>query len=131
MEVLSNYYLVLIKKFDNDRGAAAAACIKAGITKFLDEYKDAVYDALNRKLITEKDIDKAIRGNLWISLKLGLLDGSQDNPYSGIGVTDTVVPWNKPETKELVREATCKSVVLLKNKNNILPLNKKKRWRII
>lgn len=118
------------KKFDNDRGAAAAACIKAGITKFLDEYKDAVYDALNRKLITEKDIDKAIRGNLWISLKLGLLDGSQDNPYSGIGVTDTVAPWNKPETKELVREATRKSVVLLKNKNNLLPLDKKKIKKI-
>ena len=118
------------KKFDNDRGAAAAACIKAGITKFLDEYKDAVYDALNRKLITEKDIDKAIRGNLWISLKLGLLDGSQDNPYSGIGVTDTVAPWNKSETKELVREATRKSVVLLKNKNNLLPLDKKKIKKI-
>ena len=118
------------KKFDNDRGAAAAACIKAGITKFLDEYKDAVYDALNRKLITEKDIDKAIRGNMWISLKLGLLDGSQDNPYSGIGVTDTVAPWNKPETKELVREATRKSVVLLKNKNNLLPLDKKKIKKI-
>lgn len=49
------------KRFNNDRAAAAAACIKAGITKFLDEYKDAVYEALHRKLISVEDIEKAIR----------------------------------------------------------------------
>lgn len=112
------------KRFDNDRAAAAAACIKAGITKFLDEYKDAVYEALHRKLISVEDIEKAIRGNLRISLKLGLLDHTEDNPYAAIGVTDTIAPWSKPETKALVREATLKSVVLLKNKDHLLPLDR-------
>lgn len=118
------------KRFDNDRAAAAAACIKAGITKFLDEYKDAVYEALHRKLISVEDIEKAIRGNLRISLKLGLLDHTEDNPYAAIGVTDTVAPWNKPETKALVREATLKSVVLLKNKDHLLPLDRHKIKKI-
>lgn len=118
------------KRFDNDRAAAAAACIKAGITKFLDEYKDAVYEALHRKLISVEDIEKAIRGNLRISLKLGLLDHTEDNPYAAIGVTDTVAPWSKPETKALVREATLKSVVLLKNKDHLLPLDKHKIKKI-
>lgn len=118
------------KRFDNDRAAAAAACIKAGITKFLDEYKDAVYEALHRKLISVEDIEKAIRGNLRISLKLGLLDHAEDNPYAAIGVTDTVAPWNKPETKALVREATLKSVVLLKNKDHLLPLDRHKIKKI-
>ncbi len=118
------------KRFDNDRAAAAAACIKAGITKFLDEYKDAVYEALHRKLISVEDIEKAIRGNLRISLKLGLLDHAEDNPYAAIGVTDTVAPWSKPETKALVREATLKSVVLLKNKDHLLPLDRHKIKKI-
>ncbi len=118
------------KRFDNDRAAAAAACIKAGITKFLDEYKDAVYEALHRKLISVKDIEKAIRGNLRISLKLGLLDHAEDNPYAAIGVTDTVAPWSKPETKALVREATLKSVVLLKNQDHLLPLDRHKIKKI-
>ena len=118
------------KRFDNDRAAAAAACIKAGITKFLDEYKDAVYEALHRKLISVEDIKKAIRGNLRISLKLGLLDHTEDNPYAAIGVTDTVAPWSKPETKALVREATLKSVVLLKNKDHLLPLDRHKIKKI-
>ena len=118
------------KRFDNDRAAAAAACIKAGITKFLDEYKDAVYEALHRKLISVEDIEKAIRENLRISLKLGLLDHTEDNPYAAIGVTDTVAPWSKPETKALVREATLKSVVLLKNKDHLLPLDRHKIKKI-
>jgi beta-glucosidase len=118
------------KRFDNDRAAAAAACIKAGITKFLDEYKDAVYEALHRKLISVEDIEKAIRGNLRISLKLGLLDHAEDNPYAAIGVTDTIAPWSKPETKALVREATLKSVVLLKNQDHLLPLDRYKIKKI-
>lgn len=118
------------KRFDNDRAAAAAACIKAGITKFLDEYKDAVYEALHRKLISVGDIEKAIRGNLRISLKLGLLDHTEDNPYAAIGVTDTIAPWSKPETKALVREATLKSVVLLKNQDHLLPLDRHKIKKI-
>lgn len=118
------------KRFDNDRAAAAAACIKAGITKFLDEYKVAVYEALHRKLISVEDIEKAIRGNLRISLKLGLLDHAEDNPYAAIGVTDTIAPWSKPETKALVREATLKSVVLLKNKDHLLPLDRHKIKKI-
>ena len=118
------------KRFDNDRAAAAAACIKAGITKFLDEYKDAVYEALHRKLISVEDIEKAIRGNLRISLKLGLLDHTEDNPYAAIGVTDTIAPWSKPETKALVREATLKSVVLLKKKDHLLPLDRHKIKKI-
>lgn len=118
------------KRFDNDRAAAAAACLKAGITKFLDEYKDAVYEALHRKLISVEDIEKAIRENLRISLKLGLLDHAEDNPYAAIGVTDTIAPWSKPETKALVREATLKSVVLLKNKDHLLPLDRHKIKKI-
>lgn len=118
------------KRFDNDRAAAAAACIKAGITKFLDEYKDAVYEALHRKLISVEDIEKAIRGNLRISLKLGLLDHTEDNPYAAIGVTDTIAPWSKPETKALVREATLKSIVLLKNQDHWLPLDRHKIKKI-
>lgn len=118
------------KRFDNDQAAAAAACIKAGITKFLDEYKDAVYEALHRKLISVEDIEKAIRGNLRISLKLGLLDHAEDNPYAAIGVTDTIAPWSKPETKALVREATLKSIVLLKNQDHLLPLDRHKIKKI-
>ncbi len=105
---------------------AAAECIKAGITMFLDNYRVPLQEALQNGLISEKDIDEAIYGNLRVLLKLGLLDDSPQNPYTAIGISDTIAPWTKPGAGELVREATAKSVVMLKNSNSLLPLQKER-----
>jgi beta-glucosidase len=105
---------------------AAAACIKAGITMFLDDYAASVKEALEKGFITEKEIDEAIYGNFRVLLKLGLLDSSTGNPYSTIGISDTIAPWTKLEAHELARKATEKSIVLLENENMLLPLQKDK-----
>lgn len=105
---------------------AAAECIKAGITVFLDNYMAPLKEALSKGLVTGKEIDEAIYGNLRVLLKLGLLDNSPSNPYTAIGIADTVAPWRKKEAGELVREVTRKSVVLLKNDNMLLPLRKER-----
>jgi len=115
--------LITTHAYYSSLDTAAAACIKAGITVFLDNYMAPLKEALSKGLITEKEIDDAIYGNLRVLLKLGMLDTSERNPYAGIGVTDTVAPWTKKEAGELVRSATGKSVVLLKNRNSILPLS--------
>jgi beta-glucosidase len=105
---------------------AAAECIKAGITMFLDDYRTSVKDALSKGLITEKEIEDAIYGNFKVLLKLGLLDNSPQNPYTQIGVADTIAPWTKKEAGELVRKSTLESIVLMKNENMLLPLKKEK-----
>jgi len=105
---------------------AAAQCIKAGITVFLDNYMAALKEALSKDLVTEKEIDEAIYGNLRVLLKLGLLDNSNANPYSQIGIADTVAPWTKQEASDLARKATQKSMILLKNDGSLLPLRKDK-----
>jgi beta-glucosidase len=105
---------------------AAAECIKAGITMFLDDYKPSVKEALEKGLISEKEIEDAIYGNFRILLKLGMLDNSPMNSYTSIGITDTIAPWTKTEAHELVRKATEKSIVLLKNEKMLLPLQKEK-----
>ncbi len=105
---------------------AAAECIKAGITMFLDNYREPLQNAIDQGLVSEKEIDGAVRGTLRVLLKLGLLDSSEQNPYTKIGISDTVDIWTKPETHELVRKATASSVVLLKNENQLLPLHKNK-----
>jgi beta-glucosidase len=102
----------------------AAAIVKASVGQFLDTYKPYVEEALKSGLLTEKDIDRAIWGNFQVALKLGLLDANPSKvPYARIGVTDTIAPWTKPETKRLVRKVTAESVVLLKNTMNLLPLD--------
>ncbi len=118
--------LVSAHRYYNDLPTAAAACIKAGINMFLDNYREPLKEALEKDLITEEDINIAIKGTLRVLLKLGLLDNSDENPYARIGITDTIEPWTKPEVHSLVREVTRKSIVLLKNDNQILPLHKGK-----
>jgi beta-glucosidase len=54
------------------------------------------------------------------------LDSSPGNPYSNIGIADTVKPWTKVKAKELALKATRKSIVLLKNSDSVLPLHKEK-----
>lgn len=118
--------LVTHHKYYPDLKAAAKGCLDAGITMFLDNFKDPLKEAVTEGLIQEKEIDKAVRGTLRVLLKIGLLDKSEENPYLKIGVSDSIAPWTKAETRQLVREATAKSVVLLKNNNQTLPLQKEK-----
>lgn len=116
--------LVTAHHYYPDLETAAVGCIKAGITVFLDNYRNPLQSAIKDGKVTEEDINHAIRGNLRVLLKLGLLDGKTDNPYSKIGIADTIDPWTLDKTHQLVRKATDESIVLLKNENHLLPLNK-------
>jgi beta-glucosidase len=60
-------------------------------------------------------------------IQLGMLDSSEENPYSKIGTkNDTIDPWKTEAHKKIALEATQKSIVLLKNENGLLPLQKDK-----
>ncbi len=106
-----------------DLPTAAAACLKAGINHFLDRHQEAVTEAVQRGLITEVDLDRALRGLFRLSIRLGLLDPAERVPYSQIGAPGTPEPWALPETRALVRRVTQKSIVLLKNSAGLLPLD--------
>lgn len=105
----------------------AAAVVKATTGQFVPYVKEA----LEKGLLTEVDIDKAIRGNIFVALKLGLLDGDNSrNPYLSIGKNSTETPpFMTAEARRLAREVTAKSVVLLKNKK-LLPLDAGKLRKI-
>lgn len=117
--------LVTSHQYFDNLPEAAAACIQSGITMFLDQYRTPLRSAIEQGLISESEIDDVLKGTLRVLLKLGLLDESTDNPHRQIGIADTTRPWLKPEARALAREATQKSIVLLKNEG-ILPLNKEK-----
>ena len=68
--------------------AALAAAIKAGIGQILT-FVPALKGACNRRikanLLTEADIDNALRGKFRTVIWLGLLDPPAHNPYVAIG----------------------------------------------
>ena len=116
--------LVTAHKYYPTLAEAAAGCIRAGINQFLDNYKAGVMEALAKKLITGADIDRVLRGVFRVMIKLGQLDPPGQVPYSTIG--NGPEPWLSQKSREFVRRVTQKSIVLLKNKNNFLPLDRNK-----
>lgn len=111
-------------KYYPDSAWAAAAAVKAGINQFLDRQVNPIRKALSDGLLKESDIDAVIRGDFRVMIKLGLLDPPEMVPYTSI--KDGEEPWLGTKNRELVKEVTRKSIVLLKNENNFLPLDKSK-----
>jgi beta-glucosidase len=73
-------------------------------------------------LVTEEDIDRAVTRLFVTRMKLGMFDDPRNVPYSDI-------PYEVNSCKEhndFSLEAAKKSLVLLKNEDGLLPLDKKK-----
>jgi beta-glucosidase len=104
-----------------DLAHAAAASIKAGISQFLDDYRGPVRDALRQGLLSEAEVDRVLRQNFRVMLRLGLLDPVDRVPYAKVDVKDA--PWKRETHKSLARLVTQKSIVLLKNEHALLPLD--------
>lgn len=107
-----------------DQEAVAVACLKAGINQYLDTYKDELRKALKDGSIAEADIDNALRRKFRIEIKLGLLDPPDTVPYTKI--KESPEPWNTDRDRSVSQKLAVESVVLLRNQDNFLPLDKNK-----
>ncbi|WP_171055320.1 MULTISPECIES: glycoside hydrolase family 3 protein [unclassified Nonomuraea] len=114
--------LTTLQGYHDTLPEAYAHAVKAGIDSFTqdDDRAEATLghlrEALRLGLLTEADVDTAVRHALSIRFRLGEFDPA--TPYDGI--TDNVV--NCPEHQALAREAARRSFVLLRN-DGLLPLD--------
>jgi beta-glucosidase len=105
--------------YDTHEEATAAALI-AGVDSFTDHGTDSsqivgrAKEAYEQGLLTEADIDAAVRRQLSVRFRLGEFDPHYD-PHTGTKDFDT------PAHRALAREAAEQAVVLLKN-DGLLPL---------
>ncbi|MFI6151906.1 glycoside hydrolase family 3 C-terminal domain-containing protein [Kitasatospora sp. NPDC051170] len=122
--------LVDPEHYFDDHAQGHAAALKAGIDSFTDHGEDTetvvgrLREALERGLIDQEDVDRAVRRQLEVRFRLGEFDPELD-PYAGTGpeVIDS------PEHRALARRAAAESTVLLKN-NGLLPLDPARTPRI-
>jgi beta-glucosidase len=99
---------------------AAAIAVKSGTDLECGKVFTSLKLAVEKKLITEEQIDVAVKRLFMARFKLGMFDKPGNVKYAQI-------PYNSVDSKphrELALEAARKSIVLLKNKNNVLPLKK-------
>jgi beta-glucosidase len=116
--------LVSAMKYVKTKEAAATLSIKAGLDLECgdDVYMQPLLNAYRQYMVSQADIDTAAYRVLRARMQLGLFDDPALNPYNKI--SPSVVGSQKH--KELALESARQSIVLLKNKNKMLPLNPKK-----
>jgi beta-glucosidase len=102
------------------REEAAAMAAHAGVNLNCGYIYKYIPQAIAQGLITEATVDSIIRPLLKTRFRLGLFDPPGMVPWSTIGpeVVDS------PQHRQLAYEAAVKSIVLLQNKNHVLPLNR-------
>jgi beta-glucosidase len=102
-----------------DKAAAAALALKAGvdIDMMADAYRHGLPIALERGLVTIRDIDVSVRRVLLLKERLGLFD----DPYRrGAHAEDPAVVSRR---RQLSRDVAARSIVMLKNAGRALPLS--------
>lgn len=75
----------------------------------------SLLEAVKKGEVSEKDLDEMVRRNLYVLYKTGLMDAPMKKDTSHI---------NSPLHRSLAAEGARKSIVLLKNENNVLPIKK-------
>lgn len=105
-------------KYAPDDASASSLAVKAGCDLTCGEEYSSLKEAVAKGLITEADIDKSVTRLMLARFKLGMFD--PPSPYSSITISEN----NTLEHKALARKVADESIVLLKNTNDALPLNK-------
>ncbi|WP_165021024.1 glycoside hydrolase family 3 N-terminal domain-containing protein [Dysgonomonas sp. ZJ279] len=117
-------YLYSKHKVSKDAVDAAAETVNAGLnirTNFTppEDFILPLREAIKQGKVSMSTIDSRVKDILRVKFMLGLFD----NPYVGNGKEADKIVAN-PEHKKISLDAARQSVVLLKNQDNILPLDK-------
>jgi beta-glucosidase len=108
-------------KVSENAATSAAWALKSGTDVNCGVSYEALPEALAENLIDENDIDTALRRLLNTKMKLGFFDEQTAWDDAGAELVESTAHV------KLSREAAQKSVVMLKNSNNVLPLKKDMR----
>ncbi len=115
-------------KVTKDGVESAALALKRGCDIGCDcVLADFLPEAVERGLVTEDDIDRALERTLATRFKLGMFDPPEMVPFASTPMSVVGCAAHR----ELAYQAAVESVVLLKNKNNILPLTEKVRTMLV
>lgn len=104
--------------FAGDAAEASALAIKAGTDLCSGETYRALPEALRRGLVTQGDLDRALRRLLRLRFMLGQFDPPHRVPYAAIPVSEN----DSPAHDALALDAARESLVLLTN-DGTLPLD--------
>jgi len=111
-----------VQYLDSDFKSAIGMAVNAGIDMFMEptrpiEFINNLLQLVNAGTVPQSRIDDAVARILAVKFRMGLFE----YPYASTAHADSL---GSDEHRAIAREAVRKSLVLLKNSNNLLPLSK-------
>jgi beta-glucosidase len=97
---------------------ASALAVKAGTDLSCGPEFSALPLAVQNRLLSREDVDRAVKRLFEARFRLGLFDPPDRVPWSKLSLADN----DTPAHRQLALEAARKSIVLLKNDRNALPI---------
>ncbi|WP_349257716.1 glycoside hydrolase family 3 N-terminal domain-containing protein [Povalibacter sp.] len=112
-----------------DAGDAARLALSAGVDMSM---QSGIYNSQLLRLVASGElpvtvVDEAVRRVLRVKKAIGLFD----NPYRSLDAARETTAIGTPAHRALARDAARRSIVLLKNEKNVLPLQKSARIALI
>ena len=128
--LVSDYFgiseLIKIHRVAATPEAAAKMALEAGVDielPFFAAY-DTLVEQVKRGTVSEEDVDRAVSRLLRAKFLTGLFDDPYVDPAAAEKIT------NNPEHQKLALQAAHEAIILLKNQNHLLPLDKAKYKKI-
>ena len=110
-----------------DAASASADAVLSGADIECGTSYRSLTQAMEQGLITEADIDVNVKRILKARFELGMFDPAENLPWANLGLDDL----SSPAHTALASKAAHEAIVLLKNKNNILPLKKNMKIAVV
>ena len=107
-------------KFAKTEAEASALAVRAGTDLTCGREYASLVQAVKQGLITEAEIDTALKRLMTARFRLGMFDPPEMVPYARIPFSQN----DTPEHRALALQSARESIVLLKNANRTLPLRK-------
>ena len=123
--VISDYASIeemIVHGFVKDEKMAAQKAVQAGVDMDMEAYSyvNEIVGLVNEGKLDEALVDDAVRRILRVKYELGLMD----DPYKYLNAQRENEVVGNPAHHEAVLDMAKKSIVLLKNERNLLPLKK-------
>ncbi len=116
---ISDFFSPAGHKYSPDQEHAAAAALQAGTDTSCGDEFAALTAAVKDKLVSEEAVNTAVKRLFAARFRLGMFDPPASVSYAQIPFSEN----DSPAHRELALEVARKSMVLLKNANNALPVS--------
>jgi len=110
-----------------DAASASADAVLSGADIECGTSYRSLTQAIEQGLISEADIDVNVKRILKARFELGMFDAPESLPWANLGLEQL----SSPEHTALASKAAHEAVVMLKNKDNILPISKNMKIAVV